>query len=317
MVAFHGHIKFGPLQFPNLDIQLALRNSDCSKTTNSSQNNGVELTGEPNKTQRRKFGIFERSPGLAQKLRIRIARDQDSNSSCSFQSTAQILGFKNLVNVDVSYKGLDFAASGKIHGLFGASMKCSASLAPWNSQIFTVAGELEDNSVRGSLKDSLKADLNKYAVQMLKKVTSRVAAVKETEQRAKVRLENVLLIRNNNMEKMQRIRKVYLVAEREFTSAMKDLTYFEQAAKDYSADVKELKEDLDALCAVKECPDVCQEGVVCTTCYHDVIGKAMGMCSATCFKTEQRRLLLTPKLFFARDRNAPGFITRTASSKCS
>ena len=45
MVAFHGHIKFGPLQFPNLDIQLALRNSDCSKTTNSSQNNGIELTG--------------------------------------------------------------------------------------------------------------------------------------------------------------------------------------------------------------------------------------------------------------------------------
>ena len=290
MVAFHGHIKFGPLQFPNLDIQLALRNSDCSKTTNSSQNNGIELTGEPNKTQRRKFGIFERSPGLAQKFRILIARDQDSNSSCSFQSTAQILGFKNLVSVDVSYKGLDFAASGKIHGLFGASMKCSASLAPWNSQIFTVAGELEDNSVRGSLKDSLKADLNKYAVQMLKKATSRVAAVKETEERAKVRLENVLLIRNNNMEKMQRIRKVYLVAEREFTSAMKDLTYLEQAAKDHFADVEDFNEDLHALCAVKECPDVCQEGVVCTTCYHDVIGKAMGMCSATCFKTEQRRL---------------------------
>ena len=290
MVVFHGHIKFGPLQFPNLDIQLALRNSDCSKPTNSSQNNGIELTGEPNKTPRRKFGIFELSPGLALKLRIRIARDRDSNSTCSFQSTAQILGFKILVNVDVSYKGLDFAASGKIHGLFGASMKCSAALAPWNSQIFTVAGELEDNSVRGGLKDSLKADLNKYAVQVLKKAKSRVAAVKETEQRAKLRLENVLLIKDDAMEKIQRIRKLHLIAERELTSAMKDLTYFEQAAKDYSADVEELKEDLDALCAVKECPDVCQEGVVCTTCYHDVIGKAMGMCPATCFKTEQRRL---------------------------
>ena len=314
MVAFHGHIKFGPLQFQNLDIQLAMRNSDCSKASNSSQNTGVELTGEPNETRQRKFGIFELSSGLAHKLRIRIARDQDSNSTGSFQSTAQILGFKNLVNVDVSYKGLNFATSGKIHDLFDASMKCSSALVPWNSQIFSVAGEFEDNSVRGSLKNSLKIELNKYAAQVLKKATNRVAAVKETEQRAKVRLNNVLLIKNNALEKMQRIRKEYLRAERELVSAKKDLTYFERAEMDYSSDVKELKEDLDAICAVKQCPDVCQEGVVCTMCYHDIIGKTMGMCSATCFVTKQRRLppyteiVLCKRPKCTRTHNTNGFL---------
>ena len=118
VMTFHGHIKFGPLQFQNLEIQLAMRNLDCSKTTNSSQNIAVELTGEPNQTRQRKFGIFELSPDLTHKLQIRIPRDQGSNFTGSFQSTAKILGFKNLVKVDVSDKGIDFTTSGKIHGLF-------------------------------------------------------------------------------------------------------------------------------------------------------------------------------------------------------
>ena len=289
-MTFHGHIKFGPLQFQNLEIQLAMRNLDCSKTTNSSQNIAVELTGEPNQTRQRKFGIFELSPDLTHKLQIRIPRDQGSNFTGSFQSTAKILGFKNLVKVDVSDKGIDFTTSGKIHGLFEASMKCSSTLATWNRQSFTVAGEFDHHSAQSSIKDSLKAELNKYAAHMLKKATSRVAAAKETEQRAKVRFENVLLIKNNAFQKLQRSSKEYLSAERKLASTMKDLAYFEQAANNYSADVDQLKKDLDVLCAVKECPDVCQEGVVCTTCYHDVIGKTMGMCSAMCLTTVQRRL---------------------------
>ena len=289
-VTFRGHLKFGPLRFNNLNIKLSVINSYClNQSSTFSRNTGLEFSGNYHEIPR-KLGVFDITSGIDLNLQLHITRNRNSSSTGSFQSMIKFLGIEKSVNVSISDTGLSFPVSGKIHGLFGASMICNAGLASWENQRFNAVGEFDDKSEEASMRDSLSKELNRYALDVFNKAMRRETSSKETEQRAKARLENVLLFKKTMLEKVRRIRKEYLKSERELKSAEKNLTYLEQAAKNYSNEVNELRLELDGLCEIKQCFNICQEGLVCTKCFHDIIAKIMGVCPATCFNSEQRRL---------------------------
>ena len=286
-IAFNGNLKFGSVLFENLRIELSIGNLGCSNSTNAG---GAVFTGDYIKKGPRKSGIFRVSEKTPLNLQIYIAQSRNSNSSGSFQATTKILGFKKMVNVSFFEEGLSFDVNGKIHGMFDANMTCKSRLDTWGNQIFLVNGVFENRLKKVGLKHSLSLEMDRYAVRVFEKAMRRVKSINETEQRAKLRLEKVMSFEKLASETAEQAREVYLITCRRLEIAEQELTYFERVASNYSDELQELKSVLDGLCPVKHCPDICQEGVSCTKCYHDIIGKAMGVCPATCFKTEQRRL---------------------------
>ena len=282
-MAFRGHLKFGPLRFQDVDIRLLAQQSNTSSMLPEKADSGIELKGIY-RDNVPKLGMFKTTPLY---LRLYIARKQNGSSWGSFQSVVKILGFEKQVNVSFSENGLNFNASGMLHGLYDAQMRCHSCLASWEDQRFAAIGEFGDKS--GGLIEALYKVLLGYGTQVLNRATRRVTAFKLREERAKKRVQNILNFTETKRCEMNKAEGEYMAAEKNLKAAELSLKNLE---RNVSGRLTRLGLQLAELCHVKECSDVCREGVVCRKCDYEVAGKSKETCLDSCYKTEQRRIPL-------------------------
>ena len=100
-----------------------------------------------------------------------------------------------------------------------------------------------------------------------------------------------MLIKENAFDDLQRLTDDYESAKEHLETAKGTLKSVEVEGRRYFKDVEGLKLDLDSQCKIQQCKEVCQEGIYCTICYEYITEKSKGMCPATCFRTEQQRIL--------------------------
>ena len=286
---FRGDLKFGALQFHDVDIQLRLRNKVCpNELSIQLQKTGIEFDAKYHSISQ-KFGIFKTTADVPLNLRIKIAENKNGSYMGSFQSVVKLLGFQKQVNVSFSRSGSTFNTSGKVHGLYNAQVTCTAAgLASWESQTFVADGEFQEHS--DDIIHSMSEALNRYAITSHNKAKKREESSRQTERRAKLRLEKAELFMRQTNEKMMRSHKAHDIAKRSLAVAEKHLNYIDRKARNYSKLVDKLRSEIEDLCQIKHCRAICQEGVACSTCYHDIKSKVMGSCFATCHKTQQERI---------------------------
>ena len=282
-MAFRGHLKFGPLRFEDVDIQLLTQQSNTSSMLLEKADSGIELKGIYGDNVP-KLGIFKTTPLY---LRLYIARKQNGSSWGSFQSVVKILGFEKHVNVSFSENGLNFNGSGMLHGLYDAQMRCHSRLISWEDQRFAAIGEFWDKS--GGLIEALYKALLGYGTRVLNRATRRVTAFKLREERAKKRVQNILDFTETRRREMNKAEEEYMAAEKNLKTAGLSLKNLE---RNVSGSLTRLRLQLAKLCHVKECGDVCRKGVVCRKCDYKVAGKSKETCLDSCYKTEQRRIPL-------------------------
>ena len=251
--------------------------------------NGVQLTGTFSESEDSTFGIFKRHPGSCMNVQFLIAQNT-SGYTGSFCAVSNMFGIKKLVNVTISHEDMKFQVRGKMYNRFDASMNCSSRILPWENQVYEVDGKFERNARETDLVSTLKKELKRYAEQSISQTIQRKNAAVQTVKRARIRLEKVLSLKNVALNKLQRLTDDYILAKKHFESAERTLKSLEIDARNYSKDIEKSKLDLDNLCNIKQCHKVCQKGIYCTTCYEDIIENSKGMCSATCFRTKQRRI---------------------------
>ena len=285
--AFRGTLKADLLRFNTAQVNLLMGKQIHS---NSAFQNSVQLTGSLSESKNLAFGIFQRQPSSCKNVRFMFAQNTPEYTG-SFCSICNIFGIKKLVNVKISHDGIKFKLHGKMHNRFDASMNCSSRVLPWENQVFDVVGKFERNAGKTGFVTTLRKELGIYANNSISQAMKRQETVHQTVERARVRLENVLSVKKTALDKLQRLTKDHAFAKKQFEAAKRTLESVETDAKDYSDDIKKLKLDLDNLCNVKQCDEVCQEGIHCSTCYEYITENTKGMCPATCFRTEQR---LTP-----------------------
>lgn len=288
---FRGILKVGGLRFHPLQVNLRLGKSlgvniEGHNTTKLSQNI-VELIGVYTESKISTFGIFKRSPESCGKIRFSFAQNTPKYFG-SFCALCNIFGMEKLVNVSISYEGLNFQVSGKMYDLYQTSMNCSTNLLSWENQVYEVEGQFEKSGGRNDFVAILKKELDNFAQNFILQAEKRVQAVDRAVKRAHDRLEKVLLLRNEASNKLEQMTSEYAFVTENSETAEQHLEFLEIEARNFSKDLKKSKSDLDSLCDIKVCPEVCQEGISCTTCYEDIIANSMGMCPATCSRTEQR-----------------------------
>ena len=291
--AFSGNLRFGALQFQSTYVRLFMGKLIDSRTAADKSTKvheySVEFRGRYIVLKNTTFGIFKSIPNSLINVRFFVEQNM-FRSKGSFRAICNILGIEKSVNVRMSYKGLHFQVSGKLHDLYDATMNCSSRLLSWESQVFEVEGSFETMSEENDLLSLLNRELDSYAVNLVTSAIKRIEAADQTVKRAYDRLRKVLPLKIQAASKVQEISKEFLATQKNFESAQKYLISLENKVNDYSEDVENLKSDLRSLCEMKQCPKICQEGTLCTTCYKDVIGDVMGMCEATCYKTKQQRV---------------------------
>ena len=284
--AFRGTLKVGPLQFKTTEINFLMGNHIGSNTTPI---NSVKLTGILSKSEDLTFGIFKRDPGRCVDVQFLFVKDTPEHTG-SFCAVCNIFGMEKSVNVSISNNDIKFRVLGKMHNQFDASMNFSSRILPWESQIFDVDGRFERNTGETDFVRALEKELESYAKNTISLAMKRRKAVDQTVERARIRLEKVESLRKVALEKLQRLASNYASAKEHFQLAQVTLQLQESKAGNYSKDVERLKLELDNLCNIKQCDEVCQEGIYCSTCYEYITENSKGMCPATCFQTKQRRI---------------------------
>ena len=278
-IAFHGALKFGPLRFEDVGITLRTQSKESTKENSE----GITLKGRTRRNTTQNYGIFK-SSNLDVKVHI---SSQDSRESVgSFEGSVELLGFKNLVNVTFRMDGLRFNTTGKVHGLYAVDLSCVSPLASWQNQRFLALGKFR--SGEGSLMDSLSVTLRAYAFQVYDRAVKRATFFEGREQRAKNRLESILYVLEAKKQELNKSQVEYNISKRNLKAAE---VHFRSLQSNVSQRLDRLKADLNKFCSeVKQCPDICQAGVVCRHCKYKVAGKSKKTCLSTCYKTETRRI---------------------------
>ena len=286
--AFRGALKVGQLRFDTAQVNLLIGNKVGSNITEF-QNN-LQLIGTFSLSEGLRFGIFKRHLGNCMKVRFLFARNTPGYTG-SFCAVSNMFGMEEVVNVSISHNDVKFQVRGKMYNRFDGSMDCSSSILPWEDQVFDVNGQFERNAEETDFAATLKKEMESYAMNSISQAIKRIEAVDRTVQRARVRLEKVLSLKKIALSKLQQLTDDYALAQKHFETAKRTLESLTIDTRNYSKDAERLKMDLDNLCSIKQCEKACQEGIYCNTCYEYITEKSKGMCPATCFRTEQQRIL--------------------------
>jgi hypothetical protein len=249
----------------------------------------VEFRGRYIELENRTFGIFKSIPNNPMNVRFFLAQNT-FRSTGSFRAICNIFRIRKLVNVRMSYEGLYFQVGGKLYNLYDATMNCSSRLLSWKRQVFHVEGRFETKSEGTDLVGLLKRELDSYTVNLVTRAIHRLKAADQTVKRAYNRLGKVMFLKSEAASKVHQKSEQYSVTKENLEFSQKYLLSLEDSVSEYSKDVGDLKSGLNSLCEIKQCPEVCQEGELCTSCYEDIIGNVMGVCPATCYKTKQHRI---------------------------
>ena len=282
--SFRGTLKVGPLRFNTAQVDLQMGKQINS---NIAFQNSVQLTGTLGESEDLTFGIFQLDLSRCMNARFLFCQDKPGFSG-SFCGICNMFGMKNLVDVSISHEDIKFQTRGKMYNRFDASMNCSSPILPWENQVYEVDGKFERNTGETDFVSTLKQGLENYAKNSISLAIKRKEAVDRAVERARVRLEKVLSLKKVALNKLQRLTTDHALAKKQFETAKRTLESLEIDAKNYSKDIDKLKLDLDNLCNLKQCDEVCQEGIYCSTCYEYITENSKGMCPATCFRTKQR-----------------------------
>ena len=175
-----------------------------------------------------------------------------------------------------------------MHNRLDASMQCTSYVTKWENQAYDVIGHFEINNTATDFVSILTREFKAYAIKSISHALRRLRGIDQTVQRARINMEKAVLLKNLAFEKLRQLTWENTVIKKHLDIAKRKLKDFEQEAIYFSKVVGQMKFDLDSLCLMKFCQEVCQEGMYCSVCYEDVIENSKGMCPATCFRTEQR-----------------------------
>ena len=284
--AFRGTLKIGHLRFNTEQINLLM---DKKIGTNGTFETGVQLIGTFSESEHSKFGIFKRHPDCCANVRFLFAENTPGYTG-SFCAIINMFGMKKSVNISIYRKNIKFKILGKMYNRFDASMNCSSRILGWENQIFDVDGQFERNTADADFLTALMKALESYGRNSISQAMKRKDAIDQTVEHARVRLEKVLSIKKIALNKLQLLTSDYAESKKHFETAKRILKSFEIDASNYSKDVDRLKFDLDNLCKIEQCIEVCQKGIYCTKCYAYEYGpdKFKKLCDATCFRSEPR-----------------------------
>ena len=281
---FRGSLNVGLLRFNTAQVNLEMGEQVSPHTKFK---NSLRLVGTFTESADLRFGIFKRHPGSCNHVRFLFAQNTPGYTGF-FCAICNMFGIEKLVNVSISDKDLKFQVRGKMYNRFDVNMNCSSGILPWQNQVFNVEGQFDRNAGETDFVTTLKKELESYAKKSMSQAMNRKEAMDQTVERARVRLEKVLSLKKVALDELRRLNDNYVLAKQHFEMAKRTLKSLKVDTRNYSKDFQKLKLDLNNLCNVKQCDEVCQEGIYCTTCYEYITVKSKGMCPATCFRTEQR-----------------------------
>ena len=290
-MTFDGVLKFGTLRFENLTVKLWVKNLHCSDPSLKQHQRVVaELSGNygGNISTRKKLGIFEIPSGSV--INLHVGKDSRAASGGSFSAVVNILGFRSVVNVNVSYDGLEFQAEGKIYGLFYMIAVFKSSLLSWKDQRYIATGSFERNAAGKDFNRNLEKELTTYGKEILWKTRQRIQLSADTEKRAWSRLRDVQNLRDEWQKKLEKVQQEQNEVEVQLDIANKVLEKNIDLVKNYYDEIRLLNKELNELCTVKRCSKICQKGRSSSTCWKYIITKKMGQCPATCHKPRQIRV---------------------------
>ncbi|XP_022782080.1 uncharacterized protein LOC111323064 [Stylophora pistillata] len=287
-----GMVKFGPLRFPNMSLSIEtsseeLKNchgqgswTDSPGLTISASFNQVEVLG-------RFFTCLE-----SDFLQIFLPSTSQNSSEGVLETSVALLGDSFKTRVKISNQSLNFEKEISLFDNYRLSINGSSHLQSWDFlslRLMGTFGKSDDGSHQKALEDTVKEMINDYIKVIAETTLKRLKILKSMRKKTNERISGSSLrlaqAENNTYSAVEQ----YLRALKAEHAAIKELQTAEKVLTNSTEELNELKESLERLCTIEECPYSCVSGTACSTCYEDLISREQGVCPATCHNLRQER----------------------------
>lgn len=286
----NGTVKFGPLTFPNVSINVEMYSKDFKRCDNTTKAAGLNLSATF--FHQKALGQFF-TTSTSDSVRIFLPSDSQNKTEGILNTTVALLGDSFRTQVEISNLSLSFEKKFHLFHTYRLSVRGSSRLQRWDSLQLTVNGlfgRSERSGGRDTLEDSLKEMIKGYIKVIVENTVHRLSALQNISDKMSSRLEKSKFRLGKAENNSQLAVTRYLWALKAQHAALKSAKTAEKNVFNSNQEVNQLKSSLESLCSVTECPYVCVTGTACNTCYKDLISKEQGLCPATCHKVLQERI---------------------------
>ena len=226
-------------------------------------------------------------------LQIFLPSNSRNSSEGVLDTNVALLGDSFKAKVKISNSSLDFKKEVNLFDNYRLSITGSSQLQSWDFlslKVTGIFGKTDLKSGQNALEDTMKEIINDYIKVVVETTFRRLKVFQSMEDKMKARISRskLRLVQAENSTHLAVER--YLRALKAEHAALKDVKRAEKILTNSSEEFNQLKESLESLCAVIECPYICVTGTACNTCYEDLISKEQGVCPATCHNLRQERL---------------------------
>ena len=287
-----GIVKFGPLRFPNMSLSIETSSEELKKCHDPGNITDSGLIISASFNQGAVLGRFFSSLD-SDSLHIFLPSNSQNSSESVLETSLAFLGDSFKTRVKISKQSLNFEKEISLFDSYRLSINGSSQLQSWDFLSLRVSGTFgkpDVNSDQKALEDAIKEMISDYIKIIAETTIKRLNVLQGMRDKMNTRVSRSSLrlaqAENNTHSAVEQ----YLIALKAKNAAMKEVRRAEKVLTNSTDELNELKESLERLCTIIECPYSCVNGTACSTCYEDLISREQGVCPAICHKLRQDRL---------------------------
>ena len=243
-----GIVKFGPLRFPNMSININIYSEDFSTcVSNRSSTPGLKLsaTFKKQETLGRFFTCLS-----SDSLEIFLPSDSLNSTEGILDTTVALLGDSFRAQVTISNNSLRFQRDVHLSSNYQLSINSSSNLQPWDFLNLKVTGKFGKSAFNGhqnALENKVKGLINDYINVVVRNTFQRLKVLQKTDQKMIARIDRLKfrLAQAENNTHMAVSRYQWALKTKQV--ALKDIKNAEEKLSNSSQELNHLKASLERL----------------------------------------------------------------------
>ena len=183
----------------------------------------------------------------------------------------------------INEKMMEFSSTIKLFDEYPTELKGSIrQITNWNSATIEVHGNFLD--ISGNIPDLLCKEIHKYVEILYARSQMRVKNAESVYERARSQYSTVEITYNEREVAKNESDNLVEQTEQELEMMKNTVQSITAELEEANDEVRSLMEQIDDLCTLRECPEVCIPQQMCKPCQRDVSTSVQGTCTVACTK---------------------------------
>ena len=196
-----------------------------------------------------------------------------------------LLGTRFTTEVDIDQDGLQFTADCNIFNRYPIQLTgMTDQSSEWNGLPLRLSGKFVMSPT--NIPYLLQTEIHEYVEFVGERARLSQQSASVALQRARSQFESISSTYTTRLQEYEAICREYDEAMAELQNATTEQATVQEAVDLAEGALQEAREQIDNICAIEACNDICIPGIVCEECTAVISSTVQGTCQVPCEKTE-------------------------------